>query len=153
MKVKPDPTKTLSVPEAGRIYFNLGMNGQATKPRIAGKSRPSRTAVDIVPWSRRSNGCLIKPARQSPPPKTQKSPRLIDGASAFPTGGRSSLAIKSSPPPISAQAARGLPMTEPKPGAHIHHWQIIAVDGRRCVARCRCHAIRTIATEDLLSGI
>jgi len=26
MKVKPDPTKTLSVPEAGRIYFDLGVN-------------------------------------------------------------------------------------------------------------------------------
>ena len=40
-----------------------------------------------------------------------------------------------------------------QPGAHLYHWLIISVDGRRVTARCRCHEMRTIAIEDLQNGI
>jgi hypothetical protein len=39
------------------------------------------------------------------------------------------------------------------PGDRLHHWRIISVDGRRVTARCRCHQVRIIAVEDLLSGV
>jgi hypothetical protein len=40
----------------------------------------------------------------------------------------------------------------PKPGDHLFNWKIITVDGRRVTARCRCHQIRVVVIEDLLSG-
>ena len=54
MKVKPDPTKTLSVPEAGRIYFNLGMNasyeaahrGEIPTIKIGGRYRAVVPAIE-----------------------------------------------------------------------------------------------------------
>jgi hypothetical protein len=39
------------------------------------------------------------------------------------------------------------------PGDHIHHWTIIAVDGRRVTAQCKCHQVRIITIEDLFSGV
>jgi len=44
-------------------------------------------------------------------------------------------------------------MSELKVGERIHHWQIVAIDGRRVTAQCRCHQIRIVAIDDLLSGI
>jgi hypothetical protein len=54
MKAKPDPTKTLSVPEAGRIYFNLGMNasyeaahrGEIPTIKIGGRYRALVPAIE-----------------------------------------------------------------------------------------------------------
>jgi hypothetical protein len=39
------------------------------------------------------------------------------------------------------------------PGNRIHHWMIIAINGRRVTARCRCNQIRIVTIEDLLSGV
>jgi hypothetical protein len=44
-------------------------------------------------------------------------------------------------------------MTTIVPGDRVHHWMIIAINGRRVTARCRCHQIRIVAVEDLLSGV
>ena len=54
MKAKPDRTKTLSVPEAGRIYFDLGMNssyeaakrGDIPTIKIGGKIRALVPAIE-----------------------------------------------------------------------------------------------------------
>jgi hypothetical protein len=54
MKAKPDRTKTLSVPEAGRIYFDLGMNasyeaakrGEIPTIKIGGKYRAVVPAIE-----------------------------------------------------------------------------------------------------------
>ena len=39
-----------------------------------------------------------------------------------------------------------------KSGEHLFDWQIVSVSGRRVTARCRCHQIRIVAIEDLVSG-
>jgi hypothetical protein len=54
IKAKPDRTKTLSVPEAGRIYFDLGMNasyeaakrGDIPTIKIGGKIRALVPAIE-----------------------------------------------------------------------------------------------------------
>ena len=54
MKAKSDRTKTLSVPEAGRIYFDLGMNasyeaakrGDIPTIKIGGKIRALVPAIE-----------------------------------------------------------------------------------------------------------
>jgi hypothetical protein len=40
----------------------------------------------------------------------------------------------------------------PKPGQKIHHWTVIAIDGRRATVQCRCRQIRIVAIESLQSG-
>jgi len=55
-KAKPDRTKTLSVPEAGRIYFDLGMNasyeaarrGDIPTIKIGGKIRAIVPAIEAM---------------------------------------------------------------------------------------------------------
>jgi hypothetical protein len=39
------------------------------------------------------------------------------------------------------------------PGERVHHWQIIAVDGRRVTAQCRCGQVRIVALDELQSGV
>jgi hypothetical protein len=54
IKAKPDRTKTLSVPEAGRIYFDLGLNasyeaakrGDIPTIKIGGKIRALVPAIE-----------------------------------------------------------------------------------------------------------
>jgi hypothetical protein len=38
------------------------------------------------------------------------------------------------------------------PGARVHHWLIVAVDGRRATCRCRCGEVRVIALDALADG-
>jgi hypothetical protein len=45
------------------------------------------------------------------------------------------------------------PRSNIKAGDHLHHWKIIAIDGRRVTAMCVCHQIRIVAIEDLQSGV
>ena len=54
MKTKPDPTKTMDVPEAGRIYFGLGKNasyeaahrGDIPTIKIGGRYRAVVPAIE-----------------------------------------------------------------------------------------------------------
>ena len=54
MKTKPDPTKTMDVPEAGRLYFGLGKNasyeaahrGEIPTIRIGGRIRAVIPAIE-----------------------------------------------------------------------------------------------------------
>ena len=68
IKAKPDRTKTLSVPEAGRIYFDLGMNASYEAAK-RGDIPTIKIGGRFAHWFRRLNRCLNRPVRQSQPHK------------------------------------------------------------------------------------
>ena len=80
-KTKPDPTKTMSVPEAGKLYFDLGRN--------ASYEAAKRGDLPVIwmekksgLWYRRLSACLpkrVKSQRHNPQHRTVARDGMLAG--------------------------------------------------------------------------